>query len=82
MDEKEREFNEIMADVRKIERADKAKIHICEKQIRLLRACFSELYDEFEKLKKKAKNDMTKLVNKIENKLLQDFETLEMSLEK
>ena len=72
----------MIQEIQQIERADKAKVKICQNQIRLLRAWFTELYDEVEILKRKAKTDINKLINKVENKLDQNFADLERTLEK
>ncbi|CAI2382290.1 unnamed protein product [Moneuplotes crassus] len=80
--EKKQEFYDIVDQIRKTERADKTKIKICENQIRLLRGCFSELYDEIEVLKRRAKSDINKIVNKVEHKLDENFIDLENTLEK
>lgn len=82
MREKKEEFDQAVDDVKRAERADKTKLKICENQIRLLRGCFSELYDEIEQLKRRAKADINKFINKVENKLHEDFSDLENTLEK
>ena len=82
MREKKEEFDQAVDDVKRAERADKTKLKICENQIMLLRGCFSELYDEIEQLKRRAKADINKFINKVENKLHEDFSDLENTLEK
>ena len=72
----------IIEEIQQNERADKTKLKIWQNQIRLLRGWFTELYDEVEVLKRKAKNDINKLINKVENKLDQPFSDLERTLEK
>ncbi|CAI2383452.1 unnamed protein product [Moneuplotes crassus] len=79
---KEKEFLEVINQIKQTERADKAKAKIYEDQIRLFKVCFSELYDEIEILKRNAKTDINEIFSKIEHQLNESFIDLENILEK